>query len=88
MKRGQRHSSGAVLTNASQVGYWEIFLFQESGQTLEQAAQGGGGVTIPGGVQETWGCGIEGLVGMVGMGWWLEWMILEVFSNLNGSTVL
>jgi len=29
------------------------------------AAQGGGGVTIPGGVQELWGCGIEGC-GLVG----------------------
>jgi len=36
----------------------------------EQAAQGGDGVTIPGGVQEPWRCGTEGnwLVGMVGMG--------------------
>ena len=24
------------------------------------------------------------LVGMVGMGWWLDWVMLEVFSNLNG----
>jgi len=40
---------------------------------LAQAAQGGGGVTIPGGVQEMWRCGTEGrgLVGMVGWtdGW-------------------
>ena len=26
---------------------------------MEQAAQGGGGVTVPGGVQEPCGCGIE-----------------------------
>ena len=37
---------------------------------MAQAAQGGGGVTIPGGVEEMCGCGTEGhhLVGMVGMG--------------------
>ena len=28
------------------------------------------------------------LVGMVGMGWWLDWMILVVFSNLNNSMIL
>ncbi len=40
---------------------------------LEQAAQGGGGVTIPRGVQEPRVCGTEGhgLVAMV-MGWWLD----------------
>jgi len=27
---------------------------------VEQAALGGGGVTIPGGVQEPWRCGTEG----------------------------
>jgi len=38
-----------------------------------------------GGVQELCGCGTEehGLVGMVGVGWWLDKMILETFSNLN-----
>ena len=50
------------------------------------AAQGGGGVTIPGGVQGPWGCGTEGC------GQWTWWGvlglglgILVVFSNLNGS---
>ena len=28
-------------------------------QSLAQAAQGGGGVTVPGGVQELWGCGTD-----------------------------
>jgi len=32
-------------------------LLKESGQALEQAAQGGGGVIIAGGVQDTWRCG-------------------------------
>jgi len=37
---------------------------------LEQAAQGGGGVTIPGGVEEKGKCLTEGrdLMSMVGMG--------------------
>ena len=40
-------------------------------QTLEQAAQRGGGVTIPGGVQEMCGCctGGYGLVGSIGGTW-------------------
>jgi len=48
---------------------------------LEQAAQG---VPIPGGVQKTCRCGTSGygLPGMVGLGGWLDLMILEVFSNL------
>ena len=32
----------------------------ESGETLEQAAHGGGGVTVPGDVQELCECGTEG----------------------------
>jgi len=27
-------------------------------------------------------------VGMVGMGWRLDWLILEVFSNHNDSVIL
>ena len=34
---------------------------------LEQADQGGGGDTIPGGVQEPWRCGTEGCVQWT---WW------------------
>jgi len=43
-----------------QVGYWEKFLLRKSGEALAQAAQGGGGVTVPGGVQELCECGSEG----------------------------
>jgi len=47
--------------------------FSESGQVMEWAAQGGGGVTNPGSVQEIRGCGtgICGVVGTVvaGHGW-------------------
>ena len=54
---------------------------------LAQAAQGVGGVLIPGGIQGTWRCGTEG------HGQWAWWgaegglgmVILEVFSNLHGS---
>jgi len=51
---------------------------------LEQAAQGSGGVTNPGGVQKTCRYGISGygLAGMVVLGGWLDLIILEVFSNL------
>jgi len=40
-------------------------------QALEWAAQGGGGVIDPGGVQETFGCCTEGhgLVGSIGGRW-------------------
>jgi len=57
---------------------------------LEQAAQGSGGVTIPGGVQKMcrYGTSGHGLAGMVLLGGWLDLMILEVFSNLNDSMIL
>jgi len=60
-------------------------VFTESGQALAQAAQGGGGVPIPGGVQKMCRCGTlgYGLAGMGGLGGWLDVMILEVFSNLT-----
>jgi len=51
---------------------------------LEQAAQGSGGVTIPGGVRKTYRCGTSGygLAGVVVLGGWLDLMLLEVFPNL------
>ena len=56
----------------------------------KRAAQGSGGVTIPGGVQKRCGYGTSGhgLAGIVVMGWQLDLMILEVFSNLNDSVIL
>ena len=45
---------------------------------------GDGGVTVPGGVQESWGCGSEGHGGgRLGLG--LE--ISELSSNLNDSVI-
>jgi len=57
---------------------------------LAQAAQGSGGVPIPGGVQKTRGCGTwgHGLADMGVLGGWLDSMILKVFSSLNDSVIL
>ena len=56
---------------------------------LDQAAQGSGGVPIPGGVQKTrrYGTSGHGLSGMGLLGGWLDLMILEVFSSLNDSMI-
>ena len=35
-------------------------ILSRSGEAVAQVAQGGGGVTVPGGVQEPCGCGTEG----------------------------
>ena len=45
-----------------QVGYEEEFLLRKSSEAVAQAAQGGGGVTVPGGVPEPCGCGTEDVV--------------------------
>ena len=53
------------------------------------AVQGGGGVTIPGGVPVLWGCGTEGCGQWAWWGWaGLDLGILVVFSNLNDSMIL
>ena len=51
-----------------QIGYWGK-LFQKSSQALEEAAQGGSGVTVPGGVQEMCRCSTKGHC-LVGIYWW------------------
>ena len=60
-----------------------------SGQALEWAAQGGGGVTDPGGVQGTFGRCVEGhgLVRTIGDGWMVGLGDLWVFSNLGDSMI-
>ena len=75
---------------ASDVLAQEKFLYWKSGQALVEAAQGSGGVAIPGGVQKMcrYSTSGHGLAGMVVLGWWLDLMILEVFSNLNNSMIL
>ena len=52
------------------------------------AAHGGGGVTVPGGVPEPWGCGTERSQWARWGGLGLDLGISEVFSNLNGSMIL
>ena len=44
------------------------------------AAQGGGAVTVPGGVQELWRCGTEGCGQWA---WWGGLVILDIFSTLT-----
>ena len=64
-------------------------LSSHPGNKKLQIAHGGGGVTVPGAVPEPWGCGTEGRGQWArwgGLG--LDWLILEVFSNLNDSVVL
>ena len=47
---------------------WKLgSILRESSEAVAQAAQGGGAVTIPGGVQEPCGCGTEG------RGQWAWW---------------
>ena len=52
-----------------QVGYKEWFLLGKSSDSLAQAAQGGGGVTVPEGVQVEWRCGSEGHGHWTWWGW-------------------
>ena len=47
----------SVKSGEGQVRYQEKLLPRKSGEALEQDAQGGGGVTVPGGVQEKGRCG-------------------------------
>jgi len=49
------------------------------------AAQGGGGLTVPGGVQNPCGRGTEGRgqQAVLVVGGWLDWMSSEIYSNLN-----
>ena len=49
------------------MGYEETLLLRKSGEAVAQAAQGGDGVTILGGVQEPWRRGTEG------RGKWARW---------------
>jgi len=50
-------------------GLWAVgWIIKNSGEALEQAAQGGGGVTVPGGIQELRRCGTEEHLGHDGDG--------------------
>ena len=54
---------------------------------MARAAQGGGGVTVPGGVQELWRCGTEGRGQWAQWGWADGWTLVG-FSSLRGSVEL
>ena len=60
-------------------------ILRKSGEAVAQAAKEGGGVTIPGGVQELHRCGTEGHGGD-GLG--LDLGILVGFSNLYDAMIL
>ena len=68
-----------------------IYTLRTSGEALEQAAQRGSEVTIPGGVQETWRYGSEGH-GLSDSGHWRGLTVgrddLIGLSNLNDSMIL
>jgi len=55
-------------------GNKERFLPRISGEALEQAVQGGGGVTIPGCVQEKGKCGTEGHGPLQSLAWVDGWI--------------
>lgn len=81
--------SWIILNTAHQtMAYQEEFLHGERGQGLEWAAQGSGGVPMPGGISEISRCGTKGhgQVTQPGrLGWWLNSMILKVLANLGDS---
>lgn len=72
-----------------QVGEQEEFLHGKGSSAFKRAAQGNGGVTILGSVQETTGqdnlC--HDLFDKVVIDQRLDLTILEVFSNLNDSVI-
>ena len=46
---------------------------------MAQAAQGGGGVTVPGGVEEPCGCGTEGR----GQWAWWGWQVVVLYITIR-----
>mgnify|MGYP001852813130 CR=1 FL=1 len=75
-----RGCSDSTLEKNSQKKWWCIGI----------ATEGGGGVTVPGSVKDMCRCGTErhGPAGMVVVGWQVNWMTLEVFSNLSDSGII
>jgi len=64
---------------------------QKGTEVLDQAAQGGGRVTVPGSVQKKGRCGTEGqdLVGLLVMGWLIVGLDdLSGLSNRNDSIIV
>ena len=63
------------------IGYLEK-LFQKSDEALKQAAQGGGGITVPGSVQEPYRCGTKeySIVGNIGGQWTVGLRLKSLFQ--------
>lgn len=55
-----------------------------NGEALEQAAQAGGGVTIPGDLNVA----LRDAGNLLMIGGWSDWMILEIFPNFGDSMIL
>ena len=62
-----------VLKNAYSAFRQFKFLLRKSGEALAQAAQGSGGVTVPGGDREPWRCGTGGRGQWAWWGWVGGW---------------
>jgi len=56
----EQEGMASVVPGEAQVGHQETFILRKSSAAVAQAAQGGGAVTVPGGVPEPCGCGTEG----------------------------
>jgi len=54
---------------------------------VAQAAQGGGGVTVPGAFGNCVDVALRETVAMVAMGWQLDEVIFVVFSKLSDSSI-
>jgi len=88
-----RMRGNGLKLHQGRLGYWilqKISLLNEWSGIRIGCLGWSGGVTIPGGVQKACRCGTlgYGLAGMVVVGWWLDLMLLEFFSNLNDSMIL
>ena len=59
-KRQDKRQQPQVRPGEVQIGYEEKHLHCKGGQALEQAAQGGGGITSPGAVSKLHSCGALG----------------------------
>ena len=55
-----------------------------NGEALERAAQGGGGVIIPGDLN----IALRDVGNLLVIGGWSDRMILEIFSNFGDSMIL
>mgnify|MGYP001854374420 CR=1 FL=1 len=73
------YQGSCTVPGEVQVGYQENLILLKNGEAVARAAQEGGAVTIPGGVQKLCVCGTEG----PGQWAWWGW----VFSNLNDSMI-